>query len=74
MEIGDVASQNANHFWGNCESLWQSESQNCESLLADLRITFRMISQKDFFVFTPFLDKIYPFLRHILCSLYDAKM
>ena len=26
LEIGGVASQNA-HFWGNCESLWQSESQ-----------------------------------------------
>ena len=22
--------------WVNCESLWQRESQNCESLLADL--------------------------------------
>ena len=21
LEIGGVASQNANHFWGNCESL-----------------------------------------------------
>ena len=36
LEIGGVASQNANHFRGNCESLWQNESQNCESLLADL--------------------------------------
>ena len=40
LEIGGVASQNANHLWGNCELLWQSESQNCESLLVDLRITF----------------------------------
>ena len=40
LEIGGVESQNANHFWGNCESLWQSESQNCESLLADLQFTF----------------------------------
>ena len=51
------------HFWGNCESLWQSESQNCELLLAALRITLRIVLQKDlFFVLTPFLDKISPFL------------
>ena len=36
LEIGGVASQNVNHFWGNGESLWQSESQYCESLLVDL--------------------------------------
>ena len=41
LEIGGVASQNANHFWSNCESLCQSDSQHCESLLDDLRITFR---------------------------------
>ena len=34
LEIVGVASQNANHFWDNCESLWQNESQNCESLLS----------------------------------------
>ena len=22
LEIGSIASPNANHFWGNCESLW----------------------------------------------------
>ena len=33
--------------WGNSESLWQSELQNYESLLANLRITFQMVSQKD---------------------------
>ena len=47
LEIGGVTSQNANYFWGNCESLRQSDSQNFESLLADLRITFQMILQKD---------------------------
>ena len=52
----------ANYFGGNCESLWQSESQNCESLLADLQISFEMVLQKDLFilVLTPFLDKISP--------------
>ena len=40
LEIGGVALQNVNQFLGNCESLWQSESQYCESFLADLRITF----------------------------------
>ena len=53
--MGGVASPNANHFWGNCESLWQSESRNCESLLAELLITFQMVSQKDlFFLLTPY--------------------
>ena len=32
LEIGGVASRNVNHFWGNCESLCQSDSQYCESL------------------------------------------
>ena len=56
MEIGSVASQNANYFWDYCESIWQSESQNCESLLADLRITFQTILQNDlFYLFFYFL-------------------
>ena len=62
LEIGGVASQYANHFWGNCESTWQSESQNCESLLADLRIAFQVVSQNELFFKTKF-----PFFRHILC-------
>ena len=32
LEISCVAAQNSNHFSGNCESFWQSDSQNCESL------------------------------------------
>ena len=28
LEIGGIASPNANHFWGNCESLRQSDSPN----------------------------------------------
>ena len=28
LEIGGITSPNANHFWGNCESLWQSDSLN----------------------------------------------
>ena len=56
-----------------CESLWQSDSQNCESLLADLRITFQMVSPKHlFFILTPFLDKISLFLDTFY--VYDAKM
>ena len=48
LEIDGVASQNdMNQLWGNCESLWQSESYSCESLLADRRFTFQMVSQKD---------------------------
>ena len=63
LEMGGVASQNANHLWGNCESLWQSELQNCESLLADLRITFHMVSQKDLFFYPhPLFRQNFPFL------------
>ena len=36
LEIGSTTLPNANHFGGNCESLWQSDSPN---FLA-LRITF----------------------------------
>ena len=43
------------------ESLWQSESQNCESFLAVLPINFQMVSQNDFFCPHSFLDKISPF-------------
>ena len=35
--------------WDNCESLWQNESQTCKSLLADLRIIFQIVSQRDLF-------------------------
>ena len=28
LEIGGIASPNANHFWGNGESLWQCDSPN----------------------------------------------
>ena len=28
LEIGSIASPNTNHFWGNCESLWRSDSPN----------------------------------------------
>ena len=53
LEIGSVTLQNANHFWGNCESPWQSESQYCKSLLADWRITFQMVLQKASFWSSP---------------------
>ena len=53
LEIGGVVSLNTNHFWGKYESLWQSKSQKCESLLADLRITFQVVSQKDLFLSSP---------------------
>ena len=67
LEIGRVASQNSNHFWGKCESLWQSESQYCESLLADLRINFQMVLQKkNFLALTTFLDKISFFQAHFM--------
>ena len=68
LEISNVASQNANHFFGNCESLWQSESQNCESILGDLRITFQMVPQKTVFCPYPCFKQNFPLFRHILCT------
>ena len=68
LKIGGVASQNANH-WGNCKSFWQSESQNNKSLLADLQITFQMVSQKDlFFGPHPIFRQNFSFFRYILCK------
>ena len=67
LEIGSVTLQNTNHFCCNFKSLWLSESQNCESLLADLRIIFQMVSPKDLF-----LDEISPFLD--TCYVHDTKM
>ena len=32
LEIGGVASHKAKHFWGTCESLCQSDSQDYEPL------------------------------------------
>ena len=59
--------------WRNCESLRQSKSQSYESLLADLQITFQMVSQKDlFFVLSIILDKIYTFLDTFY--VYDTKI
>ena len=66
LEVGGIASLNANHFWGNCESLWQSDSPNFLALritFGRLRITFQMDSSKDFFSSNPFLDKISPLLQ-----------
>ena len=68
LKIGGVALQNANHFCGNCELLWQSESQNCELLLADFRITFQIVSQTDL-LFGPhhIFRQNFLIFRHILC-------
>ena len=49
LEIGGIASPNANHFWGNCESLWLSNSPKFfgqgESLLADCEALFKWLRQ-----------------------------
>ena len=67
-----VASQNANHFWDNCESLWQSESQNCGSLYLICELIFNGIVKRPFFCPHPFIDKISPFFDTFY--LYDTKM
>ena len=75
-EIGGIASPNATHFRGNCESLCQSDWPNffwhCKSLLADY--VFQVVSPNDFiFGPHPFLDEISPFSDTFYIGLYDAK-
>ena len=67
LEIISVASQNANHFWGNCESLWQSESQIANHFKLICEPLFKWYRQKTFFVLTSFEGKNFYFFRHILC-------
>ena len=75
LEIGGVASQNTNHFRGNCESLYQSDSQYCELLLGDLRITFRKKTFIKVICESLFCSSSqnFPFFRHILC-IYDSQL
>ena len=62
LEIGGIASPNANHFWGNCELLWHSDTPNffgaaieSRALLTDCESFFKWIRKRFFFlVFTPF--------------------
>ena len=54
LEIGAIASQNANHFMGNCESLCQSKSQNRQSLLTDFANHFSTGIAKKTFFYTKF--------------------
>ena len=41
LEIGGIALPNANHVWGNCESLWLSDSPNILILSADCNKLFK---------------------------------
>ena len=66
LEIGGFVSPNANHFWGNGESLWPTVLPYflclCESLLTDAwQITFsnEFAKRSFFFILTPFLEKFY---------------
>ena len=69
MEIGGFASPNVNHFWGNCESLWQNDAPNfffhSEPLLADCESLFKWIRHKTFsYSFLcphPFFSQNFPF-------------
>ena len=70
LEIGGVTSPSANQFWSNCESLWQSESQNCESLICES--LFKWCRKKTSIWSSPFLDKTSPFLDTFY--VYGAKM
>ena len=67
LEIGNIASIDVNHFWGNCESLWQSDSQNffgtANHFLPIMNHFSNGFIRKPFFVLTPFLDEISPFLN-----------
>ena len=74
LKIGGVVSQNANHFWGNCKSLWHSESQNCESCTFSCFANHFSdgIAMRLFLVLIPFLNKISPFYDTFY--VYNAKI
>ena len=56
LKIGRFASSNAIHF----EALANHFSNHCKSLLINCSSLFKWIRQKTFFfIFTPFLDKIF---------------
>ena len=44
LKIGGVASQNASHFWSNCDSLRQSDLQYSKSLLGDCESFFAKVT------------------------------
>ena len=51
LKIGGIVSPNANHFWINYESLWQSHGKVIRQILLVQRITFgrsRITFQMDF--------------------------
>ena len=60
LEIGGVVLQNANHFWGNCESLWQSDSPN---FFGTANHFWSIVNHfLNGFARRPILNKISPFL------------
>ena len=68
LEISDIASSYVNHFWGNWELLWQSDSPNFFSTANHFWSIANHFSNGIapktffFFVLTLLLDKISPFL------------
>ena len=66
LEIGEFASPNANHFWGNCESLWPTDLQfffvTANQFWPNANNFCKWIRKKTLF-FGP-----HAFLRKVLCN------
>ena len=62
LEIGSIALPNINHFWGNCESLWQSDSPNFFGTANNFWLIANYFSngfaKRPFLIPSTFLDKI----------------
>ena len=72
---GGIASLNANHFWGNCESLWHSDSPKFFGTANHIWPIVNYFSNgyaKTFFILTPFSRQNFPFLNKY--SVYGTKM
>ena len=72
LEISDIASSNVNHFWGNWESLSQSDSPNFFSTVNHFwsianHFSNGIAQRPFFFVLTPFFRQNFPVFRQILC-------
>ena len=64
LEIGGIASPNANHYWGNCKSFWQIDSPNFFGTANHFWPIGNHYSKE--FAKRPFFSK-FPFIKPILC-------
>ena len=71
LEVGGIESPNANHFRGNCESLWQNDSPNffgaANHFWPIANHFLKGFAKRPFSRPHPFLTSNFPIFRQILC-------